>query len=69
MTVSAFDLLLSRWSGLLVALGLLLGLVAFHRRERTRKAVREQAMIRWAMAGAYVCALLAVVGRVIPLVK
>jgi hypothetical protein len=52
-----------------VAIGLLLGLVAFHRRERTRKAVREQGVIRWVMVGAYACALLAVAGRIVPLVK
>lgn len=69
MTVSALDILISRWSGLLVALATLAGLVAFRLRERTRTARRESWFLQWGVTAAIVCALVAVVGRIYPLVK
>lgn len=69
MTVSALDILISRWSGLLVALATLAGLVAFVMRERTRQAQRENTGLRRLVAVAIICALVAVVGRIYPLVK
>lgn len=66
MTVSAFDVLVARWSGLTVAVGLLLGLIAFSRRERTREAARP---VRLLVGMAILCAVLAVLGRAWPLLK
>lgn len=64
--VSTLDVLVARWSGLVVAIGLLLGLIAFSRRERTRGATRS---VRVLVGLAILCAILAVLGRAWPLLR
>lgn len=69
MTLSPLDILISRWSGLLVAVATLAGLMALVMYEHARHANRESRGLRAIVVVAIGCALVAVLGRAYPLVK